>query len=427
MRNFLKGPLPLLLLALVFLLYAAFSFRSLAYSDQLDLYVYRLGAKLALEGQTPYDTPRFQAVIAERFSGDDDETFRTNCGFFLPPQAIAMFAPLAVLGWDAAQVVWWIVLTACAIGTATLAWTFGRDERRRGLGWPFIIIVVLLNPLTLPSLVVGQTTLLVVASIAIGQLCFERGRPTVGCLLWSLSFLKPHLAILFLAVPLVQGGWKRAAGIVMLVGLWNLAGGLILRRDPAGAVKLLPEYLDYLATAHKAVIFNQVEQNYQIPSWNRLLFVVGGPTINLRISMVLAGYALWAALIAVRNGRHAMRDPAYLLAAAAVGTLEFAQVLAYEMLLLVLVTPWLLQLLDEGRQAAAYSLIGLLLLALVPMTTMANVANGWGLADDSQGRQLLLSHKCIAMAGLMLQLLLAGARRADQSVGLPLPVHGNDR
>jgi len=397
-----------MILALALAVYLLASFRSLSSSDQLDLYVYRMGAMLALSGQTPYDTPRFQAEVAQQFPPREENAFADNCGFFLPPQAIAMFAPFALLEWDVTQVVWWLFLTACAFSTASLAWTFGRDRSRRGIGWQFIVAAVLLNPITMPSLVVGQTTLLAVAGIAIGQLFFERGRPTPGCILWSLTFVKPHLALLFLVFAVVQGGWKRGTVIVVLVGLWNLLGGLLLRHNVQGAIRLLPEYLDYLGTAHKAVVFNLVQFNDQITSWNRVLFALGGPTINLRIAHILAGYALWIALIACRSRRRLLQNPAYLLAAAAVGTLFFAQVIAYEALLLILLAPLVLQHLDAGRKNDVYFLLGLLLFLVIPMDAMKRIADIWQMGEESRGRILLKSHKCFGTMVIALYLLIRG-------------------
>ena len=80
------------------------------------------------------------------------------------------------------------------------------------------------------------------------------------------------------------------------------------------------------------MLFNRVDQNYQILSWNRIIAAVGGPAIELGISTVLAGLALWSALIAIRLRLHAAWrdvidrtkiDPAYLLAVTAVGSLSF--------------------------------------------------------------------------------------------------------
>lgn len=402
----MNGQMPRLLLLVGLIVYGFLSARSLLKNDQLDFYVYRMGAKFALAGESPYNTPLMEAEVAKAFPPENENSFANNCGFFLAPQTIALFAPFAMLDWDIAQILWFLVLTGCALACGTLAFTFGRDQTQRGNGWAVIILVVLLNPITQPSLVVGQTTLLLVGSIALGQLCFERGRPTLGCLLWAIPFIKPHLAILFLVLAMVLGGWKRAAGIALFAGILNLLGGWVLRGNLLGAVLLPREYLEYLGSGHKAVVFNLVEQNYQILSWNRMVAALGGPAINLRVSMTLGGYALWIVLLACRLRRRDNLNLAYLLACTAVGTLFFAQVLAYEMLLLALLAPLIAQLFDADCRGDFWTLIGLLVFLLIPLNVMDQVANALQLGDDSHGRILLRSHKCFGMAALALYLLI---------------------
>lgn len=401
----------------VYLLVAA---RTLPKDNQLDLFVYRAGAKLAWEGESPYDTPRIQLETFRQFP--KDVNFVVNCGFFLPPQGIVLFAPFAKIeSWPGAEAGWFAVLTAFGILCGTLAWTFGRAPPNRGTGWAVIVLVLLLNPITMPSLVVGQTTLLFAGCIAFGQYCFESGSPRFGCFLWALIFFKPHLALPFLALAAILGGWKRFAGIVFFVVLLNLLGGLLTRGTFSGSIQLFREYLDYIASAHKTVVFNLVEANYQIPSWNRILVACGGPAINLTIAMTLGGFAVWAALIAARLRFAApwrdlfdrtKLDQAYLLAAAVVAALFFAQVLAYEMILLVLLSPLILQSIDAARRNEAWVIIALVVFLLIPLTTMDQIADRMGLGEESRGRLLLRSHKCFGMAALAIFLLIRGPRQA---------------
>ena len=64
-------------------------------NDQLDLYVYRMGAKLAMEGGSPYHTEELRREAQRDYPPKHANDFALNCGFFLPPQAIAVFGPLA--------------------------------------------------------------------------------------------------------------------------------------------------------------------------------------------------------------------------------------------------------------------------------------------------------------------------------------------
>jgi hypothetical protein len=109
-------------------------------------------------------------------------------------------------------------------------------------------------------------------------------------------------------------------------------------------------------------------------------------------------------------------DPAYLLAATTVGALFFAQVLASEMILLVLLAPLILRHIDGNRRGDAWALIGILIFILIPMSLMDQIADRVSLSEESRGRTLLRSHKCFGMAALALYLLIRGPRRTVESL-----------
>ncbi len=416
-----------LLLSAGLLLYLTLAARTLPNDNQLDLFVYRTGAQIALAGESPYDTKRMLAVVIVNFPPKNaDDLFAHNCGFFLPPQAIVLFAPFAKMkSWSEAESVWFFLLTLFGALCGTLAWTFGRTAAQRGTGWEIIVLVLLLNPVTLPTLVVGQTPLLFAGCIALGQYCFERDCPRMGCFLWAMTFFKPHLALPFLAIAAILGGGRRAGGIVLFVALLNLLGGLLTYGTFAGAFDLFREYVDYIGSgANKNVVFNLVVANYQILSWNRIIAAVGGPAIELQVSTVLAGFAVWATLIGIRLRLDApwrdvfdrnKIDPAYLLAVTVVGALFFNQVLASEMLLLVLLAPLIVQHIDANRRRDVWILIGLLLFLMLPFNFMEQIGELLGLDPVSRGRTLLRSHKCFGVGALAAWLLIRGPVRGTNA------------
>lgn len=386
--------------------------RSMTANPQIDFFVYRTGAQLGLEGKQPYFNPLLQERVAAQFP-EDETGFASNCGFFLPPQAIVVFLPFAKMDWGQAQVLWFIVLTTMGFLCGLLAYSFGRSQEHLGSGWPIIVLAVWMNPITMPSLVVGQTTLLFVGCIVLGHYAFENDSPRLGTFLWSITFIKPHLALPFLVLAWVLGGWKRPFGIGLAVVAWNVLGGLIVTGTLEGAYALFRTYLEYLGAGHKQVIFNLVAENYQIPSWNRMLAAAGGPAIDLKIWMTLTGFAVWGLLVAGRMwraralGRDRL-DPAYLAAVTAVGSLFFPQVLAYEMIILALLTPLILQHFDANRRGDAYALIAMLLFLMLPMNFTNRIADFFGLGEQSRSRTLLRSHKCFGMALLATWLLVRG-------------------
>jgi hypothetical protein len=197
----------------------------------------------------------------------------------------------------------------------------------------------------------------------------------------------------------------------------NLLGAWLTTRSFTGPAVLVGDYVSFLDTGHKAVRYNLVGVNFQITSWNRMLAALGGPALDLRVSMVLAGFAVWGALILARLRIEApwrdgwdrrKLDPAYLLAMTSVGAVFCAQVLASELILLVLLAPLILQRIDAGRRRDVWVLVGLLLFLLIPLNLMDQIANGLQLDDESRARTLLRSHKCFGLAALAAYLLVLG-------------------
>lgn len=395
--------------------------RTLSQNDQLDFFIYRAGQAYALGGDTPYDRPRLQQDVLQTFPDASD--FAHNCGFFLTTQAVLVFVPFAMISsWPIAQAVWFLLLTLAGIACGLLAWTCGRSRERHGTGAVLIVLAVLLNPVTQLSLVVGQTTLLFAGLIALGQFCFDHGRTSLGCLLWAMTFFKPHLALPFLLLALACGGWKRFLTVAVMVLVLNVLGTLLARGTLGGTISLFREYVKFISAGREQVRYNLVAENFQITSWNRVVVSAGGPAIDLKISMTLAGFAIGALLTALRlrlkagSWRDAYNriqsNSAYLLAMTAAGTMVFAQALAYELILLVLVSPLIVQAVDVGQRRYALVLIVLLLSStLIPISLSEQIADFCKLEEQSRSRTLLRSHKCFVVAGLWLYMLICGPCR----------------
>lgn len=253
----------------IVLTFALFTARQNA---QPDLFIYRQGAVIGLRGESPYEPSKIRLAVNEQYPNPDagPDDFQNNCGFFLPPAAVAWYAPFAVLPWGVAKVLWAVVCGFAAFGITRLL----RDPKP-GLDaiWPVLMVV---NFLTLAIVQKGQTTLVATACIAFGLVCFSRNRPLAGTLLWSVAFVKPHVALPLIPLAWFLGGWKRAAALVFIVALENVLGAMIVGGSPL----FIGEYLDFLAAGHKAVAFNLAERNVEITSWNRLLYVATGHLIE---------------------------------------------------------------------------------------------------------------------------------------------------
>ena len=193
-----------------------------------------------------------------------------NSGYFLPPEALVLFLPFAVVPWTVAKVLWAATIGVAGYFIARLPSMMTHAPPSR-LACCLVPFVLLLNPLSLAVVVVGQYTLVFVGAVAAGLLCFERDRPYLAAVLWAIPFAKPHLAIPLIPLAWYLGGWRPAAVLVGLVAILNAVGATMAGGSPL----FLLDYFRYLPTAREVVAYNRVEMNPQITSWNRLLFALG--------------------------------------------------------------------------------------------------------------------------------------------------------
>jgi hypothetical protein len=119
-------------------------------------------------------------------------------------------------------------------------------------------------------------------------------------------------------------------------------------------------------------------------------------------------------------------DSAYLLAVAVTASLFFAQVLAYELILIALLAPLILQRIDQGKRWDAYALIAIVLFLVTPMSSMDRIADVFGLEEFGRGRTLLRSHRCFGLAGLAVYLLVRGPRKGVEVANAPPAVESSE-
>ena len=250
-----------------------------------DLWIYTSGAALGLRGESPYDTPKMHARVAEQYS---DVDLIDNNGFFLTPQAILVFAPFVPLPWIVAKLLWCGILIALS---AAVAWKLKAFVPGAFPPWftAAAAVVILCNPLSLFVLIVGQTTLLIAACAVLGQAAHRAGWIRIGALIWAVAFIKPHLAIPLLPLAWFLSGWRRPVEIVAWVAGLNLLAAMIVTGSPG----FLLDYLNYLQGGHQSVEFNRVGVNRQITGWNRLVIANGGPGWGLGVRRAPLGVAVW--------------------------------------------------------------------------------------------------------------------------------------
>jgi len=362
--------------------------------EQQDFCVYYTGVELAWNRTSPYDIPRVEGKVAERLGIPLGEF---PCGFFPPPLSFIALAPWMLLPWPAAKAAWLFASLLAAGACGLLASLFGR-EAHRGVGWGVIVGLVLLNPLVQRSISLGQTGLFMCACVVVGQRAFERGRPVAGCLLWGLAGVKPHVSLPLIAAAGFTGGWRRAAGIVLASGGMWIMGALLLG-DP---LTVTVGYFEYLKDSHAALGFNRIS-NDQFVSWNRLVAAAGGPEFELGSVGAATGLALSLGVIWVLRMRKQPPPPAsWTLAACVTWGLFTVQAHGYELVILVLVVPYLLRLYD-GRDFLGLTILLLPLLVMsIPRGAVARLGEAVG---PSSLLPLLLSYRAVALAFLAVVLI----------------------
>jgi hypothetical protein len=338
-----------------------------------DFFIYRLGSGLAARGENPYDPATVRARVAAQFPGDG--TLAANCGYFLPPQATLLFLPFALLPLAAAKVAWALLQGLAAFAIATLPRLLRRpaDPAPAGLIPRLVPFLLLLNFLALAAAMKGQVPLLSAGCVSAGLWCFATERRWgfwLGVLLWSVPFVKPHVALALVPLAWYLGGWRRAAALVGVVATFNLLGATLVGGSPL----FLRDYLDFLSAGHRAVQFNRAELNYEITSWNRLLFVGTGVLVEQDAAITLASYCAWFALVLGRCAIGGARpSAAWALAACAAAMVLCPQVLGYEALALVLAVPWVRDLFAHNRRTWGWLAVAVLALQAVPFQVVERV------------------------------------------------------
>lgn len=386
-------------------LFAAFAAQAILKDFMPDLFIYREGARLGWAGDSPYSS-RITDAVRQKYPADEE--LQRNCGYFLPPQAIVLFGPFAAVPWETAKLLY-AVLCLFSVG---LCW-YGLTFAFRGLAPPAIekvpIILpwlVCLHPVLWIGFNVGQTTILAAGAIVLGQIVHTRGWRWLGALLWASAFVKPHVALPLLPLAWYLNGWKRPAMIVVWLAVLNLAGCLLAAGTPMFAF----DYLHHLGDNHKLVNFNRVEWNAQIVSWNRVLFSLGGPAIDLSLTGTLIGYAIATLLIVLRCAlAKCWPSPAWALAAGMSAAMVCCQVLAYEAWLLVLVIPLILECLAAGQRRTAFIMIAMLTLQTLPFFPVVDATlKLHAMTGQDWLVPLLTSYRAWLVLGLALTIL--GAR-----------------
>jgi hypothetical protein len=201
----------------------------------------------------------------------------------LPPYALAALAPLGLLPFATAKVLWIALLLIAAGATIVLL------RRLTGLPLPLIAASVFVGDL-FPSLLIGQVVPLVVALLAGAAVALEAGRPRLAAALAACTLIEPHIG---LPACLALFVWERRARVPLLAAL-GVLGGLSLL---GGGIARNLEYGLAVLPAHARAEGLEFAAQYSLSAALAQLGVADGLALELGALSYLGMTALgvWAA------------------------------------------------------------------------------------------------------------------------------------
>ena len=184
-----------------------------------DLYPVYYHARILIEHQDPY-VEKAAPYIRLRSEGFLDSRNIAVYGMpvipdVYPPSSLIVVAPLALLRWGPAHVIWMALISICLTSSAILIWFASSEHAPLIAGG--LICFLLINSETV--LFEGNSAGIAAGLCTIAAWCFvNRRNPLLGvvCLAVSLA-LKPHDAALVWLCFLLSGGFYRKRALQTLI------------------------------------------------------------------------------------------------------------------------------------------------------------------------------------------------------------------
>ena len=263
--------------------------------------------------------------------------------FISPPPLAWLVTPLLVLPFQAALIVWTLLLLAALVWTWYLLAPPGRLVRAAHLALLLGVFPVAFG------VMVGQPGAWVAAAVGSGWWLLKHDRPVLAGAVLSLIIVKPQLAILVPACLLVSGHARTFGAwlvVTLLIGLVALA-----LLGPDG----LARYRDLLAQT-------------QTPAWDiTRRYSISGP---LGLGPVLDVAQVVVVLVALLAAwRHRAQGPEIPMAAGILGSLLATPYLGFQDFLMLIVAGWLViragaTSFQVGLMILGYALLQLALVVL---------------------------------------------------------------
>ena len=189
-----------------------------------DFFTFWLAGHLAAQGGSPYDTAQWMAGYRQ-FEMD----VIPNPAFLYPLPLALLFAPLGLLPFHSAYVVWVTLLQLMIVASLAILLSLQANPRAKLFFIPLLAGIVLFRPTTL-TLTQGQVSGLFLFVLVGVAFLWQRGKWGWGGILLGLLALKPNLGLIVIVLAalwlLLRKRWRGLLGIAV-TGTVLLAAGLL--------------------------------------------------------------------------------------------------------------------------------------------------------------------------------------------------------
>jgi hypothetical protein len=335
-----------LYLLLAYAFYAGVASRTLGAND---FYSRWMGARaLFLQGQDPYSpevTQEIQRGMYGRLARPDED----QVAFAYPLYVVFFVAPFVALPYAWAES-FWIALLIVLVVSAGIGVARMFELPLAPFGLLALLAFVLTFYPALRGIFLGQFTLIVFASLAFGLACIRAGQDAWAGVILSATVIKPHIALIPLAVivvwALVQRRWRLVRAWFVAIGTLVLLATVFLPMWVFEFVGAVNAYSSYITIGPPIQVLSEA---FLPGDWARL--------VSFALSVVLLGVLVYRV---ARTVQAAWLDfmPTLELALIVTTMVMVRTATTDQTLLLVPWIHWLANLARAGRRGLAV-LIGL--------------------------------------------------------------------
>jgi hypothetical protein len=374
-----------------------------------SFFAFYIASRAPLTGHSPYDKggidyehPALREPAQDFFDSWGMSLPKAGerwIGLIYPPQAYLLFYPFSRLPWYPALACWTAFLTLAVLACGSVTWTSDPELRGRSSTVAALVIVALqYHRITEWHFSQGQSTLIMCAAVLLGQRARRAGYFWLAAFFWSFAAIKPQLGFLLLALTLLVGGWRFCAATALMTVALNALGGLLVTGDPLMILGMWKGGMTHIAHLQNTA------RNQGVVSWARDVYLLTGYEIAMTPARSLACLSLWTALaLGAAWPRGGLRwSLPYWLAVAATGSLLIGLTHFYDMVLLILLVPYIFWLYDRGHRGDWILLTALIATATIPRRAAA-ILIGPGMVD-----KVFACHYALIIVIIAIYLLIRG-------------------